>query len=314
MTRLVLLWPLLVLACDTTVEGKNEVLRFRYDAHDNFLPAAFSTPIAAGLSARVEVFVDSDGGGGSAQVAANVIDASSSDASVINVVATAGNVITLESKAPGTAEIRVQSVRGDDAFDVRVVDVGTVDLSHPGVLVSDNPPSHGIVGGTARFIVKLEDPSGNAAVGFGEIGATVAPMGAATVEPSEEIGFLPVTFGVAGVATLTGLNDEPLTLEIVADADVTGLSLIGPDSVDEIEVDGELIAVLRGLTDADEKVVGVASLATVLATDPTVCSITAAPRLGEGAYLIEGLSPGECRVSAALGGRQVQHDLTVKAR
>ena len=54
MTRLLMLLPLLALACDATVAGKNDVLRFRYDADDNFLPSAFNTPIGVGLAARVE--------------------------------------------------------------------------------------------------------------------------------------------------------------------------------------------------------------------------------------------------------------------
>lgn len=314
MTRILLLLPFLALACDTTVAGKNDVLRFRYDADDNFLPSAFNTPIGAGLAARVEVFIDPDGSGTSAELEAPVIDASSSEAAVVTVVQTTGNTLTLLAKAAGSSEIRVQTTRGDDVFDVRVVDVAKVDLSHPGVLVSDNPPSKGIVGGTARFIVALKTSGNEAAVGFGQLSATITPTGAAQLLESEDIGFAPVRFAVAGTATLTGLGDEPLTIEMVADADVTTLEMVGPGTVSELTTGNELAAVLRGMTAAGEKVVGVASLATVASSDPSVCTISPNPQLGEGAYIIVAKAPGSCRVSATLGARAVQHDLTVKAK
>lgn len=317
MTRLPLLRlaPIaLLLACDPTVAGKNDVLRFRYDADDSFLPSAFATPIGTGLAARVEVFVDPDGGDGSDQVGAPVIDASSNDPVVIDVVATAGNEITLLAKSAGIAEISVQTTSGDDRFDVRVVDIAKVDLQHPGVLVSDNPPSKGVVGGTARFIVALKDSANNAVVGFGALQATVAPNGAAVVLESEEIGFVPVRFGVAGAATITAQGDDALDLDIVADADVVSLEMKGPDAVTSLKVDGELVAVLRGLTGAGDKVVGVASLATVTSSDSAVCAISPSPRLGEGAYLIKAKAVGTCRLEATLGARAVRHDLTVSAK
>jgi len=313
MTRLLMLLPFLALACDATVAGKNDVLRFRYDADDNVLPSAFNTPIGAGLAARVEVFVDT-GSSTSNTVEAPVLDASSSDAAVATVVATAGNTLTLLAHAPGTSEVRVQTTRGDDVFDVRVVAVTKIDLQHPGVLVSDNPPSKGIVGGTARFIVALKSAAGESAVGFGQLDVTVAPTGACQLLDSEDIGFAPVRFGVAGTATLTSLGDGPLTVDIVADADVTELDMVGPGAVNELVAGRELAAILRGVTATGEKVVGVASLATVASSDPTVCTITPNEKLGEGAYLIVAKAAGSCRVSATLGARAVQHDITVKAK
>jgi len=301
-------------ACDPTVAGKNDVLRFRYDADDSFLPSAFATPLGTGLAARVEVFVDPEGGGTSDQVAAPVIDANSSDEAVVDVVATTGNTITLLAKSAGLAEVTVQTASGSDAFDVRVVDVARVDLQHPGVLVSDNPPSRGIVGGTARFLVALKDGGNDPVVGFGALPVTVTPPNAAVVLDSEEIGFVPVRFSVAGAATLAAQGDEPLDLDIVADADVISLELKGPDAVSSLKVDGELAAVLRGVTAAGDKVVGVASLASVTSSDSGVCTISPSPQLGEGAYLIKARAAGTCRVEATLGARATRHDLTITAK
>ncbi len=302
MIRLALLVPLFALACDETVAGKNDVLRFRYDADDNFLPAAFNTPIGAGLAANVEVFVDPDGSGGSDQEAASVIDASSSNAAAVTVVATQGNVVTLLAHDPGNAEITVETVRGTDVFDVAVVAVAKVDLSHPGVIASDNPPSKGIVGGTARFIVSLKSSSNQAAIGIGQIAAVAEPTTAMAVLETDRIGFLPVRFIAPGTATLTGTGDDALTVEIVADTDVTSLDL-NVANVDRAIVGVNVGAVLRGLTLANEKVVGVASLAQVGAEDTTICTIVPNEQLGEGAYLVVPKAAGTCRVSATLGVR-----------
>lgn len=303
--------------CDPTVAGKNDVLRFRYDADDSFLPSAFATPLGTGLAARVEVFVDPDGGSTSDQTPAPVIDANSNDEAVVDVVATAGNKLTLLAKSAGVAEIRVETASGTDAFDVRVVDVARIDLQHPGVLVSDNPPSKGIVGGTARFIVALKDGGNDPVVGFGALPATVTPANAAVVLESEEIGFVPVRFSVAGAATLTAQGDDALELDIIADADVIDLELKGlegPNAVKTLAVGGELATVLRGLTSAGDRVVGVASLATVTSSDPSVCAISPSPRLGEGAYLISAKAAGTCRVVATLGERATRPELTVTAK
>ncbi len=310
LSRLALLVPLFTLACDATVAGNNDVLRFRYDADDNFLPVAFSTPIGAGLAANVEVFVDPDGNGGSPEQAATVIDASSSNAAAITVVATQSNVITLLAHDPGTASITVETVRGTDVFDVTVVAVAKVDISHPGVIASDNPPSKGIVGGTARFIVSLKTSSNQAAVGIGQLAAVSDPTTAMAVLEAEHIGFLPVRFIAPGTAALIGTGDEPLAIEIVADADVTALDL-NVANVDRAIVGVNVAAVLRGLTLANEKVVGVASLAQVSSADEAICTIVPNDQLGEGAYLVVPKAAGTCRVSATLGARGDSTELTV---
>lgn len=301
----------LLLACDPTVAGKNDVLRFRYAADDNVLPTALTTPIAAGFAADVEVRIDP---AGAAERNSNVIDASSDDPAVVDVVATAGNVITLLAKRAGRAEIAVRSVDGEDAFDVSVVEVTKFDLSHPGILVSDNPPSKGLVGGTARFIVQMKDAANKTAIGLGPVPVTVDPVGALVAEDSTEAGFVPVRFNAVGTATLTAQGDDALTVEVVAVADVVDLAMTGPDTVHSLLVGTDLTAVLRGITTQNEKVVGVASLANVSATPAAVCTITPTPGVGEGAFLIEAVAAGTCTVTASLGDRVATYDVTVEAR
>lgn len=315
MTRLPLLRlaPIaLLLACDPTVAGKNDVLRFRYAADDNVLPTAMSTPIGKGFAADVEVRVDPEGS--QAERNSNVIDASSDDPTVVDVVATAGNVITLLAKGVGRAEIAVRSVDGEDAFDVTVVEVAKFDLSHPGILVSDNPPSKGLVGGTARFIVAMKDASNKAVIGLGPVPIEVDPVGALVPEEATEVGFVPVRFNAVGTATLTAQGDEALTVDVVAVADVVDLAMTGPDTVHSLLVGTNLTAVLRGITDQNEKVVGVASLASVSATPANVCTITPTPAVGEGAYLVDAVATGTCTVSASLGDRVATYEITIETR
>ena len=150
-----------------------------------------------------------------------------------------------------------------DSYSVAIEDQGAdwVDLSAPGVIVSDNPPSKGVVGGTARFIVSFKDAANKSAIGVGDVPVEVAPLSAAVVEESDEVGFVPVTFNVAGTLTLTALGDDALTVDVVADADVVDLELKGPDTVHTLIVGTDLAAILRGVTAANEKVVGIAPLA-----------------------------------------------------
>jgi hypothetical protein len=72
--------------------------------------------------------------------------------------------------------------------------------------------------------------------------------------------------------------------------------------------------VLRGLTAAGDKVVGVASLATVSSADGSICTVSPLPRLGEGAYLVQGKSAGTCRITATLGARESVREVAIHAQ
>jgi len=292
--------------CDTAVAGKNDLLKFRWDTSDNILPQAFSTPLGAGYRSRIEVLAKSN------DAAVGVLDARSSDSAIAEVVSTVGNVITVEGRATGAVEVSVRTSLGEDLFDLTVVTASRVDLEHPGVLVSDNPPSKAVQGGTARFILKLRGADDKLAVGFGDVAATVTPTGAATVLPSEDIGFLPVRFAAAGELTLQGANDTPLSVEVIPDSDVVALELKGLDAGSNLAVGGTLLGIVRGVTEDGSKVVGVASLAVVESSNPSVCTVTEAAKLGEGVYTVLGKAAGSCTVSATLGGRAARRDITVK--
>jgi hypothetical protein len=120
----------------------------------------------------VEVF-----GSSGSNSPASVLDATSADPTVAEVVATTGNRITLRAKAPGRVELAVRSTLGDDAFDLDVATLAKVDLQAPGVLASDNPPSKALSGATSRFFAYLRDGSNGLLVGYGPVNITAGPRG-----------------------------------------------------------------------------------------------------------------------------------------
>jgi hypothetical protein len=300
---------LVVPACDQAIAGKDDVLSFRYDVDDQLFPPALSTPAAATMLVDVEVF--GKVGSGSP---ASVLDATSADPTVAEVVATTGNRVTLRAKAPGRVEVAVRSTLGDDAFDLDVATLAKVDLQAPGVLASDNPPSKALSGATSRFFAYLRDGANRTLVGYGPVAITADPAGSATFPEATEIGMVPIRLTGEGLVTLTAMGDEPLTVEVVPTSALTGLALKGPDTVATVLVDGTLIGVLRGVTADGSDVVGVASVASVITTNGALCTITPALKLGEGAFEIRGKAAGTCRVEASLGSLQVRYDITVIAK
>ncbi|HRE87882.1 MAG TPA: pilus assembly protein N-terminal domain-containing protein [Myxococcota bacterium] len=299
-------------ACDQTVSGKSGVLSFRYDVDDQLFPPALTTAAAATMLVDVEVFGPKQSGGATEE--APVLDASSADPTVADVVATQGNRVTIRAKSSGRTEITVRSTLGDDAFDLDVATLAKVDLMAPGVIAPDNPPSKALSDATARFFAHLRDGSNRSLVGYGPLTITADPPGAATFPEATEIGMVPIRLTGEGAVTLTAMGDDPLTIEVVPQEDLTGLVLKGPDTVATVQVDGSLIGVLRGQTADGSEVVGVASVAAVITPNADKCTITPALKLGEGAFEIRGKAVGTCRVEASLGGLQKRYDIEVIAK
>jgi hypothetical protein len=297
---------LVTTACELKpVSGADEVLSFRYDADEQLVPLALSAPVAIGLFSRVEVY-----GVEGLDAPANVVDASSGAPEVIEVVATTGNTLTLEAKTPGSAEITVVTALGEDRFEVSADTLGKVDLKHPGLLVSDNPPSKAVVGGTVRFFASLATSSQKALVGFGALPIEVAPMGSATIEANEELGSALIRFGTEGTVTLTGEGDEPLAVDVVTTTAIVDLTFgLGTEfTLREGEVG---MLKLRGVTGDGSSVVGVASLAAVTTSTPGLCDVSPNPKLGEGVYKVSSKAVGDCLVSGTLGSLSTTAKFTI---
>ena len=312
------LWPLLLapiaatfalVACDQAVAGKDDVLSFRYDVNDQLFPQALTTPVASSLLVDIEVF-----GKAGSNEPASVLDATSADPAIADVVATAGNVITVRAKVAGKVEITVRSSLGEDAFDLTVGTLSKVNLEPPGVLASDSPPSKALSGGTARFFAYLRDGSNRSLVGYGPLTITATPAGSATFPEATDIGMVPVRLTGEGQVTLQADNDDPLVVEVVPQTDLTGLEFKGLAIVATVKVDGTLVAVLRGATADGSSVVGVASVAATTSSNTALCTITPNPRLGEGAFDIVGKAVGTCRIQASLGALSKSYDIEVTAK
>ncbi len=297
----------LLSACELKpVSGENEVLSFRYNADEQAIPLALSTPIAVDLFATVEVY----GPEGVSQPA-NVVNATSSASDIAEVVATTGNTLTIEARASGVADITVETALGEDIFEITTGALGKVDLSHPGVLVSDNPASKAVAGGSARFFAVLKDSANGALVGFGSLPIEVSPANSATILDNEELGTVLVRFPTEGTVTLTGSGDEPLTVEVIPTTDLVDLTFGGASQSVQ---NGQVGALkLRGLTADASTVVGVASLAAVTTSTPDKCDVLPNPKLGEGVYKVITKELGDCLVTASLGALSAQTTITILA-
>jgi hypothetical protein len=294
-----------VAACDIQQTGENNLLSFRFDAAESIVPASFSTPIAVGMD--VDVLTTR----ATAQTTAvSVIEAESDDPSIVSVKGTAGNRIMLRALKEGSVRIAVRSVEGDDAFTVTTSTLAKVELKAPGLIVPDNPPSRAVVGGRMRLFMGLRDANDRHLAGYGAAPVTIEPRSAATILETTDVGFLDVRPGAAGALTLSPQGGQAVNIEVIALEDVTSLELRGAN-VANIKVGAFILTNLRGVTDAADRVVGVADLATVASDNPEICDVVAAPRFGEGAFEIKGLAEGSCRVNATLGALAVRHDFNV---
>ena len=284
------------LACDTMGAGKGATLKFQYDQPEALIPSGFATAMAAGFKADIRCF-----GENGASEPATASQATSSSPSVASVTTAGGNKLHLEAHAAGTTEIAVVTSLGEDAFDLTVVDLAKLDVSAPGALVPDSPASKGMVGGAARFFVTLRGANDRIAIGYGTLPITITPTEAGTVDPSTATGYALIHFATEGNTTVTGQGDDPIAIEVVAQAAVTGLELKQAEGGTQLKVGGTTVTVLRGKTDLADTVVGVASLATIASSDTAICTVAPNLNLGEGTYIITGKAVGTCQVNATFG-------------
>ncbi len=299
-------FTLAVFACDTIGAGKGATLKFQYDQPEALIPSGFTTAMAAGFKADILCFGD-DG----ASDPASVSQVTSTNTAVASVTTAGGNKIHLEAHAAGTTEIAVVTSRGEDAFDLTVVDLAKLDVAAPGALVPDSPASKGMVGGAARFFVTLRGANDRLAIGYGTLPITIAPAGAGTVDPSTATGYALIHFATEGNTTVTGQGDEPLAIEVVAQAAVTSLELKQAEGGTQLKLGGTTVTVLRGKTDLADTVVGVASLATIASSDTAICTVAPNLNLGEGTYIITGKAVGTCQVNATFGALTATLPVTV---
>ena len=313
-SRLAPLLALLALpACDVLQTGLEDTLAFEYVSTDRLIPIAFATPIAAGLSVDVKVYL-ADGD----RVPATISLARSTDQDVVRVTATEPHGFTLTALRAGTAEVEVVSAAGNDHFALTVADLGRVDLTYPGPsLAPATPPVRIAQGGTARFGFTLKDASARLLVGYGALPVTIAPTSAATEVAGRSTGQWSARFDSLGLVTLAPLGGAPLEVTVVPAADITSLALAvgtaSPGAAPEpIQVGATTSLLVEATTDLAERVLGLSGVVSVATLTPEVCGLEAAPLYGDAAYRLVGLTRGVCEVRADLGGLATTATLEVR--
>jgi len=206
--------------CDLVKSGDEGNLEFELVSSDRVVPFAFGTPLAAGLSADVQVYV-----AGGDRLPAKVNLAQPTDQTIAVVTATQEGRFTLKAKQVGTTKVEVVSAAGNDSFDLAVNALARVTLLQPGrALVPESPPVRVAQGGTARFPFTLTDSNARQLIGYGPLPVEVAPAAAAAAATTTSAGLLSVDFMEPGDVTLTPLGADPLTVTVVPVSDITRLA------------------------------------------------------------------------------------------
>ena len=285
--------------CDLVKAGDEGNLEFELVSSDRLVPFAFGTPLAAGLSADVLVYV-----AGGDRVAAKVNLAQPNDQTIAVVTATQEGQFTLKAKQVGTTKVEVVSAAGNDSFDLAVNAIAKVTLLHPGrVLVPQSPPIRVAQGGRARFPFTLTDSNARQLIGYGPLPVDLAPTTAATAITTASTGMLSVDFTETGDVTLTPLGATPLTVTVVPVSDITQLAFAREDSAATAAVASGAVTtlVVQADNDAAEAILGLTGLVTVATSTPTICSLAQSAVLGDAVYQVTGLAAGTCEISATLG-------------
>ncbi|PKN58428.1 MAG: hypothetical protein CVU56_06065 [Deltaproteobacteria bacterium HGW-Deltaproteobacteria-14] len=285
--------------CDLVKSGDEGNLEFELVSSDRVVPFAFGTPLAAGLSADVQVYV-----AGGDRLPAKVNLAQPTDQTIAVVTATQEGRFTLKAKQVGTTKVEVVSAAGNDSFDLAVNALARVTLLQPGrALVPESPPVRVAQGGTARFPFTLTDSNARQLIGYGPLPVEVAPAAAAAAATTTSAGLLSVDFMEPGDVTLTPLGADPLTVTVVPVSDITRLAFARADGspTPSVASGGATTVIVEADNDAVEAILGLTGLVTVTTTTPTHCSVAQSAVLGDAVYQVTGLAAGTCEISATLG-------------
>ena len=299
MTRLLI--PLIVLsaACEPIAEGLDGNLAFGYDADDRLFPFDFGTPIAEGMGVDVLVYDDAQ-----SREPMTVSSAQAQPGTIAEVVGFEDNRISLAALAQGEAEVQVTSGELSDRFTLSVETLQTVELSYPGVLlVPAEPPIRVMQGGTTRFGARLLDSAGRTLVGYGLAPVEIQPESAGSQVETTHVAHVSITFDELGEVTVTGQGSDPLTVEVVEPATLTGLDLEGLSGSQSL--DDRRVFAVRGLDENDDNVFGLSGLISVLVDDETYCTVRPRPALGDSAYEVLGVMVGDCTVRATYDAHEV---------
>lgn len=299
--------PLLLIGCDAELGGAEENLTLTFDKGANILSSGYA-PIAVG--AELDYLVH-EGAGAGPKV--DVITASSSDESVIEVLDIEGPRITLKAGAEGSVDLDIDAGEEDDAlhdrFQLSARAVDSVDLGHfcttdeRAVYLVDHDIS-------LRYTMKGDS---SILVGTGYYPVQSSPESGAQIEPSAPHGALALHTGsdAQTVQLVPNIEGDTFELDLITPQDITSQRLS-----DELE-NQENIKIAVGDTlpvhvipyiDGDIPVCQSALAPQLRNRTPETCDISYGPLSDEERQFgddfgelqethglhIEGLSEGEC--------------------
>ncbi len=288
-------------ACVSRQTGKDGNLEFRYQTDDIFVD--FDKPIAVG--AKLDLFVHPIDGEEGATV--TVETAASDSAATIDVTSHSGNVIYLEAKAAGTAEITVSAdlpgLQGivSDRVDIRSAVPDVVKAWHLCKKVDERSGVY-LTSQNLWIPFELEGDDGRPVIGYDYYPVEFEPAESVAVQyghKNQQFIRLKTTDTPQDVAMRSTLNDMELNLKVVTHDAIDGAELATPGR--EITSGSTDIAHVFP-TVGGQRVCQAQTSFSVVSTTPAVCDVRNLIELGErddlfrqyGWLEVEGIKAGRC--------------------
>ncbi|MFU8805042.1 MAG: hypothetical protein ACNA8W_14610 [Bradymonadaceae bacterium] len=209
-------------ACESRLTGKEGNLQFSYDTVGDFTD--FNKPLATG--ARLDLKV------AEAVTKANVTleGASSDNEEVLGIHSYAGNVIVLEARGDGRAEIGAEAKIPsgevvEDFVDMRVRTATKLVLTHSCAADGD---AHYLVDQDFVVHYKLEDDQGERLIGYGYHPVEVEPAGALTIDQTSKDQrslHLSAQSQVTTASLVSTIDATSATLPLVEESAIDGIKL-----------------------------------------------------------------------------------------
>lgn len=289
---------LLVTGCESVVTGNEGNFRFEYDADDRVFD--FNKPVAVGARLDLRVIDAGD------DAPIELVDASTDDPAVLDVVSFEGNGFTLEGTGDGEVLITVKGARegGEELSDsvnmlARVPDVHR--LSH----------TCGADGSTAYLAnqpiyvpFEFERSNGQPVIGYGYYPVQSSSPEVTLDSTWQDAQWMRFDLGAAGAATITSdIDGTVLNLAVIDEAAIDGAAQPIAFVLEDIDVgDTNPFYVLP--TAGGDTVCQALATYEVTSLTPDLCDVRAiatfaAPNSTEGKesgwFEIEGIAAGTCR-------------------
>ncbi len=301
--------------------GKQGTLGFSFYASDTIFSSSLEQSIATGEEVELLVFAPKDASGKENFLVVNnerklksgksepvtIKKASTSNPSVLEVVAIKDTHVRLRGIRAGVSELSVASERGSDVVQIRVADLGHIEIDH-WAWKTDKAvgPSQTVLlrGGVVHFTLRRVSDQGVPLVGYQVSDAvSVSPSNAATrSEGREETGHVRFRIGEAPRVTITPKTGTSLTLDAVDAQAITTMRMqLVPTQSASLNVGvGALFHVVAKTADK-RRVLALGDVVVMISRTPEVCAVSDLSALaGDGLFALKTKNPGECRVVATL--------------